>query len=84
MTIEFVLNETLEKLSKGREIPLTRNALSVESRVRHNTVSDLAAGKSKSLTISTLNDILEALDRLDIHNVQGRPHEVTDIIRRQK
>lgn len=42
MTIEFVLNETLQKLSEDRDTPLTRNALAVETKVRNNTVADLA------------------------------------------
>lgn len=74
MGLEFVLNETLEKIDQ------TRNALAVEAKVRPATVNDIAAGRSKAITLAVLDDLLDALDRLD---PEGRRHDVTDIVKRK-
>lgn len=75
MTVKITLAETLERL-KTEGKPMTKNAIAVEAKTRPSTLSDLASGNSKAIKIETLNDILNAMNRL-------QPNEnftITDII----
>ncbi|MED1663247.1 helix-turn-helix domain-containing protein [Brevibacillus laterosporus] len=56
--IKFTLEETLDRLK------ITRNRLAVEAKIRPNTISDLAIGKTKRLEFATLISILDELNRV--------------------
>lgn len=58
--LRFTLGETLDKLPGE----ITRNKLSVESKVRPATIADLVNGEAKRIEVDTLQKILEALERL--------------------
>lgn len=61
--IEITFADTLDRLDKqGKTI--TKNAIAVEARVRPSTLSDLAKRDSKAIKFETLNDILNAMNRL--------------------
>lgn len=72
MTIKLVLNETIEA-SGGH---LTRNNIAVESKTRPNTLLDLANGSTKSIKLETLNDILDAMNRIN----KGKNYNISDVI----
>ncbi len=56
--IKLVLKDTLKKHS------ISGNKLSVESKVRSNTVYDLLNGKAPSITFETLTAIVSTLREL--------------------
>lgn len=56
--IKFTLEKTLERLN------ITRNRLAVEAKIRPNTISDLASGKTKRIEFATLISILDELNRV--------------------
>jgi len=58
MFITYKLNKTL------REVGITRNALAVESKVRPNTIADIANGNTKSVNIKTLMRILTTINEI--------------------
>ncbi|OCS82256.1 helix-turn-helix domain-containing protein [Caryophanon tenue] len=63
MVVEITLSQTLKELEE-RGKNLTKNAIAVEAKVRPSTLSDLAKGDSKAIKFETLNDILNAMNRL--------------------
>lgn len=71
MTIKLVLDETIKKSDH-----LTRNNIAVESKTRSNTLSDLCNGNTKAIKLETLNQILDAMNRLD----GSRNYDISDII----
>lgn len=79
MTVEITLSKTLSNLEK-KGINLTRNAIAVEAKVRPSTVSDLANNNSKAIKLETLNDILNAMNRL----VSTEDFTIEDIIKYKK
>lgn len=54
--IEFVLEKTLN------EIGITKNQLSVEGKIRSNTITEIANGSAKQIKIETLHKILDTLN----------------------
>ncbi|OPH61753.1 hypothetical protein BC351_00485 [Paenibacillus ferrarius] len=54
--IEFVLEKTLV------EIGITKNQLSVEGKIRSNTVTEIANGSAKQIKIETLHKIIDTLN----------------------
>lgn len=71
MTIKLVLDETIKSSDH-----LTRNNIAVESKTRSNTLSDLCNGKTKAIKLETLNNILNAMNRLD----SSKNYDISDII----
>lgn len=63
MTVEITLKATLERLEK-EGVPLTKNKIAVESKTRPSTLSDLFNGDTKAIKLKTLDDILNAMNRL--------------------
>ena len=63
MTVKITLSDTLQRLEK-EGITLTKNKIAVESKTRPSTLSDLANGTTKAIKLETLNDILNAMNRL--------------------
>lgn len=76
MTIKLILDSTIAASNNK----LTRNNIAVESKTRPNTLSDLASGSSKSIKFETLNDILDAMNRID----KGKNYDISDIIAYKK
>lgn len=56
--IKFVLKETIDKHK------ISGNKLSVESKVRSNTIYDLMNGSAPSVSFETLTAIVETLRKL--------------------
>lgn len=73
MAVEFVLHETLEK----EGVKLTRNAIAVRAQVRPATLHDIAKQQAKSISLETLEKILDAMNELD----ETRSYDIGDIIR---
>lgn len=71
MTIKLVLDETIKSSDH-----LTRNNIAVESKTRSNTLSDLCNGKTKAIKLETLNNILDAMNRID----SSKNYDISDII----
>lgn len=71
--IKFVLDETLE------EIGVTRNKLSVESKVRYTTITDMANNGVKQVNIATLEQIVIALNELAKEKNVNRKFDVNDV-----
>lgn len=63
MTITIKLADTLMRL-ENEGVNLTKHAIAVESRTRPSTLSDLTNGSSKAIKFETLNEILNAMNRL--------------------
>lgn len=63
MVVEITLAQTLKELEE-RGKTLTKNTIAVEAKVRPSTLSDLTKGESKAIKFETLNDILNAMNRL--------------------
>lgn len=63
MTVRITLSDTLLRLEKQGVI-MTKNKIAVESKTRPSTLSDLFNGKTKAIKLDTLNDILNAMNRL--------------------
>lgn len=61
-TIIFTLEDTL------KELGITKNALSVESKVRPGTIADIVNGKAKSVSFETLTAIIDALNRIRLES----------------
>lgn len=60
--IKFTLKDTLKKYG------ISGNKLSVESKIRSNTIYDLINGKAPSITFDTLTSIINALRKLTRNN----------------
>jgi len=58
MFVTYRLKTTLKKLD------ITKNTLAVESKVRPNTIADIASGNTKSINIKTLVRILTAINEI--------------------
>lgn len=71
--IKFVLDETLE------EVGVTRNKLSVESKVRYTTITDMANNGVKQINIATLEQIVIALNELAKEKNVNRKFDVNDV-----
>ncbi|MGN8645427.1 helix-turn-helix domain-containing protein [Gracilibacillus sp. HCP3S3_G5_1] len=75
--VKSTLNETLKMLG------ISKNKLAVESKIRPNTISDLANGKSQAINFETLENIINTLDRLAIENNINKSHSVSDVFKVQ-
>lgn len=67
--IECTLGKTLD------DIGITKNKLAVESKVRPNTISDIALNKARSINFETLEKIVTTLNTLDT----TRTFDITDV-----
>lgn len=79
MVVKITLSQTLQNLEKQGKI-LTKNAIAVEAKVRPSTLSDLYNGNTKALKLETLNDILNAMNRL----LPYEKFDIKDIITYEK
>jgi predicted transcriptional regulator len=61
------------------ELKITRNALSVEAKVRPATIHDLVNGTAKQLNFETLKAIIDALNRISFEKGHVRRYVVEDI-----
>lgn len=73
--IKFVLEDAL------KELGITKNKLSVESKVRSNTVIDYANGSVSRMDLTTLNDLLNTMNRIAKEKGLEHQFDITDIIR---
>ena len=71
--IKCTLGKTIEELGT------TRNALSVQSRVRSNTIINIVNDDVSSVTFETLTKILEALDVIAQEKGINRSFDVSDV-----
>ena len=58
MTFDYNLNTVLEEIGE------TRNTIAVESKIRPATVYDMCEGKTKRIELSTLESILQAINKI--------------------
>lgn len=72
--IRFKLNETL------KIIGVTRNKLSVESKIRSATILDLASGDTRTIKLETLISILNAINEIADKNGVNRTFGIEDIL----
>jgi DNA-binding Xre family transcriptional regulator len=72
---DFVINlgKTLDELN------ITRNALAVEAKIRPVTVNELVSGKVKQVNFSTLQSILEALNKIASDKGINKKFKVKDV-----
>lgn len=61
------------------ELGITRNALAIESKTRPLTINELESGKAKQINFSTLESILEALNRIAVQKGINKNYIVSDI-----
>ncbi|WP_404459483.1 helix-turn-helix domain-containing protein [Sutcliffiella horikoshii] len=69
------LEETLE------ELKMTRNALSVESKVRPGTVNEIFKGDAKQVNFQTLAAIIDTLNRAGFEKGTSRKFTVEDVFK---
>lgn len=67
------LEQTLE------ELKITRNALSVEAKVRPATIHDLVNGTAKQINFETLKAIIDALNRISFEKGNVRRYVIEDV-----
>ncbi|WP_244950992.1 helix-turn-helix domain-containing protein [Rummeliibacillus suwonensis] len=72
--IETTLQNTLDELG------ITRNKLSVESKVRAATLQSLVDKKASSLKFDTLNALLDTINDLAKQKGIDKIYEINDII----
>ncbi|PEL75430.1 XRE family transcriptional regulator [Bacillus toyonensis] len=70
----FTLGETME------EIGITKNKLSVESKVRPATISNLVNGEVGLVRIDTLHSILDALNQLAEEKGIDKTYRIEDVV----
>lgn len=70
----FKLEDTL------KELGITKNKLSVESKVRSNTIIDLANGNVGRIDLYSLQSILDTLNKLAMQKGLLRNYNINDII----
>jgi len=63
MTVKITLSDTLQRLEKQGVI-MTKNKIAVESKTRPSTLSDLFNGGTLAIKLKTLDNILDAMNRL--------------------
>jgi predicted transcriptional regulator len=71
--IKFTLGKTLN------EINITKNRLSVESKIRYSTITDMVSNQSKSINIQTLTAILDTLNDLAQEKGLRRNIDIDDV-----
>ncbi|GAB4072682.1 helix-turn-helix transcriptional regulator [Barrientosiimonas marina] len=71
--IKCTLSNTLS------ELHITKNKLAVESKVRPNTITDIANNKAQAVNFDTLVKILAALEIIANDNNINRDFNVTDV-----
>jgi len=71
--IKCTLGKTIE------DIGTTRNALSVQSRVRSNTIINIVNDEVSYITFDALTKILEALDVIAKEKGINRTFDVSDV-----
>jgi DNA-binding Xre family transcriptional regulator len=74
---ELKFNSTLEKTLK--ELDITRNALAVEAKVRPATINAIVDGSVKSITLETLEMIIDALNRISFKKGKVRKFGIEDV-----
>lgn len=74
----FTLSQTLQELG------VTKNKLSVESKIRHNTISDLVNGEASSIRLDTLQAILDTLNKLAVEKGMDKVYGIKDVIKHEK
>ncbi|PKJ54664.1 helix-turn-helix domain-containing protein [Bacillus sp. SN10] len=70
----FTLGETME------EIGITKNKLSVESKVRPATISNLVNGEVGLVRFDTLKAILDALNELASEKGIDKTYQIEDVV----
>jgi len=75
MAYKYLLKEILEELDQ------TRNALSVEAKVRPGTILDLYDGKTQRIELKTFSRILDALNQFAIEKGLDKRYTIDDIIK---
>lgn len=71
----FYLEETL------KELGITKNKLSVESKVRSNTIIDLAKGNVSRIDFFSLQSILDTLNIIAEQKGIQRKFDINDIVK---
>lgn len=61
------------------ELGITRNALAVEAKIRPLTINEIVSGNVKQINFSTLESILEALNRIAKEKGKEKQFKVTDV-----
>jgi DNA-binding Xre family transcriptional regulator len=61
------------------ELKISRNALAVESKTRPLTINELVIGKPRQINFSTLESILEALNRIAEQKGINRKFTISDV-----
>lgn len=74
MKIICTLGKTLERLE------ITKNRLSVESKVRANTIHSLAKNEAKAINFETMENIANALDQIAKSKGINEKIGITDIL----
>lgn len=62
------------------DLGITANALAVQARVRPLTIYDLCKGKSRQISLATLNDVILALNYFSQKKGVKKKHSVSDIL----
>lgn len=71
--IHFTLGKTLNEMN------ISRYKLASESKVRPNTIKDMVSNQSKSVTLTTLTAILEALNKIADEQGIDRFFDIEDV-----
>lgn len=74
LVINFVLEQTLFKLG------LSKNKLAVESKVRPNTIIDIVNGNTRRMDMDTLDQVLDALNKIALERNLDRTFTINDIM----
>ncbi|MCM3736469.1 helix-turn-helix transcriptional regulator [Bacillus cytotoxicus] len=73
--MKFTLGKSLEDLG------ITKNKLSVEAKVRSNTVGDLVNGDASSIRFDTLEAILDTLNRIAKEKGIDKTYVIDDVVK---
>lgn len=61
MPFKFGLNEIMKEIGEEN---ITRNKIAVEAKVRPATIYDMADGKTKRIELSTVENILDVINKI--------------------
>ncbi len=70
------LSDTLDELDKT-----TRNALAVEAKVRPLTINEIANGKAKQITFTTMKKILDGLNQIAKEKGIDKTYTIEDVVK---
>ncbi|MBT2603939.1 helix-turn-helix domain-containing protein [Bacillus sp. ISL-53] len=62
-----------------KELDITKNALSVEAKVRPATINDLVTGNAKQVNFETLKAVIDALNRKSLENGVVKRFSIEDV-----